>query len=340
MPSPEVLDAYGFGHAVLTPVTSGHINVTYFVQRGEQRWVLQRLHPIFGAEVCSDIEAVTLHLADAGVPTPRLVRTHFGALFIRDRDGGIWRALSYVEGVTHDRAESPRLCAEAGILVGRFHAALASFARPFGHQRAGVHDTARHLARLRDAMDSQRAHSCYAEVAPLAREILERTTGLRSFANLPLRVVHGDLKLTNIVFTSAGDALALIDLDTVARMPLPLELGDAWRSWCNPHGEDNPACRFELDYLHAAVDGYGRHTRGLLTAAEREALPAAIYLIALELAARFATDALEERYFGWDKERFARASEHNVVRAQSQLQLARSIGDQEQEIVALTRRLV
>ena len=36
----------------------------------------------------------------------------------------------------------------------------------------------------------------------------------------------------------ADRALCLIDLDTLAHMPVALELGDALRSWCNPATED------------------------------------------------------------------------------------------------------
>ncbi|MCY3730798.1 MAG: hypothetical protein OXF98_05600, partial [Rhodospirillaceae bacterium] len=47
--------------------------------------------------------------------------------------------------------------------------------------------------------------------------------------------------------------------------------------------------------------------------------------VTVELAARFAADALAESYFGWDPARYATACEHNQARARSQLGLARSI---------------
>ena len=54
-------------------------------------------------------------------------------------------------------------------------------------------------------------------------------------------------------------------------------------------------------------------------------MPAATLTITVELAARFAADALAESYFGWDSERFGSAGEHNHVRARSQLGLAENI---------------
>ena len=61
-------------------------------------------------------------------------------------------------------------------------------------------------------------------------------------------------------------------------------------------------------------------------------LPAATLTITLELAARFAADALREDYFGWDAARFGSASEHNEVRAAGQLRLAEDILAQEEEL--------
>ena len=60
---------------------------------------------------------------------------------------------------------------------------------------------------------------------------------------------------------------------------------------------------------------------------EWRALPAATLTIALELAARFAADALQESYFGWNAARFGSVSEHNQVRAAGQLRLAESVGN-------------
>jgi hypothetical protein len=47
--------------------------------------------------------------------------------------------------------------------------------------------------------------------------------------------------------------------------------------------------------------------------------------VCVELAARFCVDAVEDRYFGWDSERFSSRREHNLVRARGQLALARSV---------------
>ena len=92
-----MLAAYGLAKATVRPVPGGLINETFIAEQGERRAVVQKLHPVFGAEVHRDIEAVTAHLASKGMLTPRLCRTTVGELWV-ENDGEIWRALSHVDG--------------------------------------------------------------------------------------------------------------------------------------------------------------------------------------------------------------------------------------------------
>jgi len=336
-PPLSVLEAWGLVDARVELISSGHINRTYRVDPpGHAPLVLQRLSPIFGARVNEDIEAITAELERAGLLTPRLVRTREGALWL-ETDDGPWRALTCIEGQTLLRVDSPARCAEAGALLGRFHAALWRCGHRFRHLRLGVHDTPRHLATLREALDRGADHRLYAEVAPVGLAILEEAGQVGIPGDLPLRVVHGDPKISNVIFGPDGAALALVDLDTLARMPLPVELGDALRSWCAPAGEEQEG-PFDLALYGAALDGYAAGVGQRPTEAERAAIPDGVALISVELAARFCADALLESYFGWDRTRFGSAAEHNLARARSQLFLARAVGTQLDEMRRIARR--
>lgn len=112
-----------------------------------------------------------------------------------------------------------------------------------------------------------------------------------------------------------------------------MELGDAWRSWCNPVGEDGVDARLDLDLFAAAVRGY-RSGRDV-AAVEAEALVDATERIALELASRFCRDVVEDRYFGWDPARYPTRAAHNASRAEGQLRVAQSARAQEAEIRAI-----
>jgi hypothetical protein len=58
----------------------------------------------------------------------------------------------------------------------------------------------------------------------------------------------------------------------------------------------------------------------------------------VELAARFTTDALNESYFGWNPDVFADRSIHNQVRAAGQLELHKSLLDQQDDAQAIVQQ--
>lgn len=332
------LAAYGAQPATVRPLGAGLINQTWEVTGSPRgHFVLQRLHPVFRAEVNEDIDAVTGHLAARGEVTPRLLRTTAGTLWVQAGEA-IWRALTWVDGVGLDRIEHAGQAAEAGAALARFHRAVGDLEHVFRSVRPGVHDTARHLANLRQALVTHRHHPRFAAVEPLARRILVVAEELAALPDVEERIVHGDPKLNNILFTrDRTRAICLIDLDTLSRMPLPLELGDALRSWCNPAGEDRERSWFSLELFAAGVAGYARGAAGWITAAEWRGIVGATETIYVELAARFCADALNESYFGWNPQAFPTRSEHNQVRAESQLQAARSLAGQRAEAEAVVQ---
>jgi Ser/Thr protein kinase RdoA (MazF antagonist) len=309
------------------PVRSGLINATFRLEsRTGGRAILQRLHPVFAPEVNLDMAAVTGHLSRHGVRAPRLLATDAGALWAEWEDG-VWRLQEFVPGTAPERVTSPAMAREAGRLVGRFHAALADFGYVYRSRRPHVHDTPVHLARLERAVAAHGAHRLYRRVAPLAASALQEVGGVADLQGLPLRHAHGDLKISNLLFDEHGQGLCLIDLDTLTRMPWPLEMGDALRSWCNPGREDRRPAQFSLELFEAALLGYRTAAERLVTRAEWEQLLPGVERICLELCSRFLADALEESYFGWDPARYPARGEHNLARAQAMWELYRDVRD-------------
>ncbi len=309
----------------------GLINATWAVG-APPRAVLQRINPIFRPEVHFDIEAVTAHLAARGVATPRLIRTRGGDLWTLDDGGACWRMLSWVPGRTVTRLRDPAMARQAGALVGRWHRATSDLEHTFHFTRPGAHDTPQHMATLSSALREHPTHRLRAEVELVAGGILAGWEAWEGRLDMPARLAHGDLKVANIRFGDSGEALALVDLDTVAHLPLDVELGDAWRSWCNPCSEDADETRFDVTTFEAAAAGY--FDENPVDRSDREALVAGVERICLELAARFAADALRESYFGWDPAVARTRGDHNLLRARGQLALARSVAAQRREILA------
>ncbi len=344
-----VLEAFGFPAAAdLQPLGSGLINDTFaLAEDGQEQvpgdasgWVLQRVHTVFSPLIHHNIAAVTEHLAARNVATPRLRPTVDGALW-HEHQGRVWRVMSRLPGVTFDAVVHPGQAYAAAATLGLFHRTLEDLQHTFVGLRTGVHDTNAHVRRLREALELHREHRLYDRVAPLAASLLRAAESLPALEHIAPRVAHGDPKLNNVVFAgragaSAQQPVGLIDLDTVAPMGLHLELGDAWRSWCNPKGEDETEARFDMEVFRASVEGY-RSQGPTLAADELDALVYGVEIISLELAARFLADALHESYFGWNRERFASAGEHNLVRAQGQWSLHRACVDNRSARASLLR---
>lgn len=321
----EILAAWGWHSTQIAPHVGGLINNTFVVRddSGAPLAALQQLHPVFGAEVNHDIEAVTAHLAARGLVTPRILRTRDDRAWLVS-DGRVWRALSWVEGESVHAVPSPEWAEAGGRLVGRFHRAVADLVHDYRFTRAGVHDTAAHLAKLADRVAM---HADDREAVDLGREILDAAHALPPLPpDLPRRHVHGDLKISNLIFRRGPlEGVCLVDLDTVGRGTMAFELGDAMRSWCNPHGEDGASVRFESRIFVAAIRGFRAEADAYLAHEERLSILTGLEVVCIELAARFAADVFDDSYFGWDPARFPTRRAHNLVRARGQLALGRSV---------------
>ena len=340
-PLPEVvLDAWPGLTVGTAPYGTGLINVTLKGSLDGAPVILQRVHPAFAPAVHYDIEAITRHLAERSLLTPRLIRTRTAELCTVDADGRAWRLLSFIEGsVSHDRFTTPTFTREAGRVVGRHHAAVADLRWSYVHTRPGIHDVGYRMRGFETAVAQHGEHRLLAEVHALRGRLVPLEPLLLPQDATPARHAHGDLKASNVLFDERGNGLCLVDLDTLADMAWPFEMGDAIRSWCNPRREDEPGAAIELDLYRAALAGYREGSARLdLAATEIELLPRGLLTIAVELALRFLSDALEERYFSFDPAKHASRGEHNLARARGQWRLAESVRAQRPALEAAVAR--
>ena len=335
----DVLAAYAVTPAQVQPVDTGLINRTYRVT-GENGldYILQEVNRRFPPEINLDIDVVTRHLEQCGLLTPRLLPDCSGIVYYRD-GGRVWRLFSHIGGNVHERLERPQMAGAAGAMLGRMHAALALLDYDL---RAGLpvtHDVPRHASHLENTLENRRGHARHAAIKPLGEAILARLEWLPPLPAVGARLVHGDPKISNFIFSGDNrEVLCMVDFDTLNRMPVYFELGDALRSWCNPAGEDTSAAFFSMAHCRAALETYSRHVGKLLTEEEWLAVPAATLAIYLELAARFCADALNEDYFSWDPKRFASHSEHSETRARGQFNAANSLLEQYDALTEAAKR--
>ncbi len=329
--SPEIARALTYYPEIRMPrvarIERGLIHQTFLVEDSEDRYVLQRLSPVFSPDVHENIAAVTQCLALHGITTPRLCRTEAGALYADLAETGCWRLMTYVPGVAFDKCPSASHARAAATLVGRFHSALDGLEHDFRSLGFAFHDAVRHFRDLDVAIASHRDHPLHGAVSAVAAAIRDAATAWEPLVGLPDRVVHLDLKFNNVLFESREEgepvAASLIDLDTLSRRPFWVELGDLWRSWCNRQREHESEAALDPEIFEASAEAWLGALTIDLGREELRSLAHGIERLSLELCARFAADALEERYFGWNRELFETAGAHNLARARGQLSLHR-----------------
>ncbi|HMU38771.1 MAG TPA: aminoglycoside phosphotransferase family protein [Pseudomonadota bacterium] len=319
----------------IKPIAGGLINETFLVEipakHGTARAVLQRVNPLFGIDVHKDIFAVTQHLSQKNLVTPVLLPTRTGDLAVHLGKQGVWRLLTYIDGVSFSHM-TPKIAFPAGELVGSFHAAVADLDHSFHFVRKGAHDFPKHLQNLILAVDKARNEhpgAVPSEFGSVADSILHFAAQIPVETPGKLRVCHGDLKVNNLRFDQQGRGICLLDLDTLARLPLAFELGDALRSYCNPRGEDVSETQFDCTLLEAVLRGYSTSAKSFITDEEVDFLITGTLRISIQLAARFAADVVNQNYFRYDPSRFPSRAIHNLIRAKGQLSLAQSLLSQQ-----------
>ncbi len=317
----------------------GNINRTYEVGDPPVA-ILQWVNPIFRPEVNLDIRAASDRLAASGIATPRLLPTANGTLWTEDPSGGHWRLTTFLAGRTLHKLENVAQARSAGAYLGRFHAALRDWPHTFEAPRLGVHDTARHMRVLEETVAARTDHALHSAAAEVAAGILAGWSAWEGTLELPDRIVHGDPKISNLRF-SGDEVSGVLDLDTIGWLPYAAEMGDAWRSWCNPatSEDDLRATRFDLPTFAASLDGW-LSSGPALEEIERRGIVPGIERICLELGARFCADSLRNAYFREDRERWPEIGTHSLARARAQLRLAKDVRARAADLEAeVARRL-
>ena len=199
--------------------------------------------------------------------------------------------------------------------------------------------------RRRDAFEASvdedayaRGVTCEDEIAAVRahHRLVDDLVAAQADGRLAPRIVHNDAKAANVLLDEAtGEAVGVIDLDTVAPGTVLFDLGDLLRSATVTAPEDAAdlsglAVRDNL--LAACLDGYLAEAGLLLTDDERALIPLAGPLMAYESALRFLTDHLAgDTYFQIDRPR------HNLDRARAQLRVLEALDQAGNRVAELVR---
>lgn len=318
-------------------ITLGNINKTYKVtyRNGKEKsYILQEINTyVFKnpKQIMSNIDLVTSHIRNKDTVRPSLHFHHTtnGNNYYFDSNC-FWRLCNYIDSVTYDICNDPKILYSVGHAFGEFQMQLSNFdASGLYETIPDFHNTKKRLEKLFydiEADEFGRVVSVKSEINYI-RSIFDTAcilSNMTEHGEVPLRVTHNDTKTNNVLFDKVTrEPLVVIDLDTVMPGLAMHDFGDAIRSAANTAAEDEKdlsKVSLDLDFFRTFSEGYISQTAGSLSDNEINTMALGALTITIELASRFLDDYLTgDKYFKVNYEG------HNVDRTRCQLKLAQDM---------------
>ena len=343
------------------PFAGGHIHDSYVATCDSptvvRRFLLQRINTAIFRDpprLMDNIVRVTRHIAarlrsqgiaDVERRVLTVIPAADGRPFVPAPDGSYWRMYRFIERTrVHEAVQTPAQAECAGRAFGDLQRLLADF--PVGELHETIpdfHNTPLRLAALERAIAADvcsRVREAQREIELVRqhRDLAPVLVNLLQTGVLPLRVVHNDAKLSNVLLDDGtGEGLCVVDLDIVMPGTALYDFGDMVRSMTTTAAEDEPdASKVALSpsLFAALARGYLAAASAFLTPPEHGHLVFAGQLITLEQAIRFLTDFLTgDTYYKTSR------PNHNLDRTRTQLKRRADLTRREAELSRLIRLL-
>lgn len=310
---------------------SGLINSTYKIGTLEGDFILQKMNqkvfPNIKALLNNKIKT-TCFLNANGFPTLEFIPNSNGEFYTEYEDA-IWQVSAFIPSVVQDRIQSSVVASQVGSYLAQFHKALLNF--PVSELEYTIPDFHNTIKRFYDFKESITAASpiriAFAQESILFLEAnfkhIESVAIAINEGKIPLRVVHNDTKVGNMLFDEKGDVICIIDFDTVMPGSIFHDIGDALRTGTNTATEEekdlSKVC-FDTAIYESFMDGYVNVAQEFMTAEESKNVHLSLPLILFEQACRFLGDYLNnDSYYSTSYEG------QNLVRAKTQIKLMDSV---------------
>lgn len=327
----QILQLYGIDAAAcrIEQFGSGLINRTWKIS-GERSYILQKIN----TDVFVRPQAITQNLILLGsylkekypdytfvTPLPAL-----DGLLLQNIDNAAYRLFPFIEGsVTLNEVYTEKQAYEAARQFGQFTYLLRDFdASKLNYTLPQFHDLILRYRQFEKSLGNATAERLGLAADSLARlrshqQILDRYRHLVGYNLLPLRVIHHDTKISNVLFDEEWNGRCVIDLDTVMPGYFISDVGDMLRTYLSPAGEeetDLSKIKIDTDRFYAIYNGYMSVMADELTAYERENFFYSGKFMTYMQALRFMTD-----YLNGDIYYHTRYDGQNLNRSKNQLTL-------------------
>jgi hypothetical protein len=330
----------------------GHINETYtatYDQGGTRvRYIHQKINKhVFKnpAAVMKNVMRVTTHIRkklearkvrDVTRRSLIVIPTRDGKSFHQNGDQEVWRTFVFVEGVeTYESVQTPQQAFQAGRAFGEFQHLLVDLpGERLVETIPDFHHTRKRFTALQAAIEKDhynRAKDAKEEIefALKHEAVVDVLLDGMAKGRIPERITHNDTKFNNVMLdVLTGEAMCIVDLDTVMPGCALYDFGDMVRTTTSPTLEDETdlsKVKMQMPMFKKLAEGYISTAGQFLTRAEKSHIAFSGKLITFEIGIRFLTDFLSgDSYF-----RIHRAG-HNLDRCRTQFKLVESIERQEE----------
>jgi serine/threonine protein kinase len=331
----------------ISPLGKGLINDTYLVipmeSNDKGKFVLQRINKIVFTEpdkVMHNLIRINEHLQSKGAKFQELIKSKQGNLFFIDPNEDYWRITKYLDHtITLSEANTTDIAYEAAKTYGKFLNDLHDLnINEIFETIPEFHNYSNRIKQFKDSLQFnafERSAKCKKEI----ETTFEKIDYIHTFyaLKLPLRVIHSDTKIDNILFDSNSfSGRLVIDLDIAMPGSILFDYGDMIRSFTNTLKEDDPdlnSIKVKLDIFEFVTKGFLESTKYFMQQNESEYMLLGAKLVILVQAIRNLTD-----YLNGDIYYKINYDDHNLHRAQNQLTLLTAIENQEKYLHKIVRK--
>ena len=315
----------------ITPIENGLINSTYLVETADNKYILQKIN----IQIFKNPNGIqnnhlkineVLEKSNYSKKTVKLIPTLSNDLLL-EQNNEAWRMLEYLENsLTFLKPSSTEIAFEATKCLSEFYKIinqeeiiLEETLPDFINFQKRINDFKTSLIQ-----ESERKKTAESEINFILEHLSlpEKWIDLERKNLLPLKTIHADPKISNILFNKENKAIAVIDLDTMMNGTILYDFGEMIRSYTNITDEDDGSAKdnFNAETYAAVKEGFLFYLKDTLSPIELENLDYAAQLIIYIQAVRFLTD-----YLNYDRYYSVKYDLQNLDRTRNQINLLKGL---------------
>jgi Ser/Thr protein kinase RdoA (MazF antagonist) len=329
----DILNSFGLqsGTYISEKLNSGLINQTWKISTESREYILQQVNKnVFKSpgDIVKNITALDSFLG-ANFPDylfVSLLKSPSGEYMVQDGPGEFYRLMPFVKNSkTFTVVTTKQEAYEAAHQFGKFTSLLSDFdISKLSYTLPDFHNLKLRFEQFKQAYRNaakERLDDAESAIRETFnhQEIVQTYKSIVADRLIPLRVIHHDTKISNVLFDKNHLGICVIDLDTVMPGYFFSDVGDMMRTYLSPANEeekDFSKISIREGFFQAIMEGYCNEMAPVLTQAEKELFIYSGKFMIYMQAIRFLTDFLNgDIYYSYSYPK------HNLVRAQNQFVL-------------------